>query len=71
MSSFQQKGYVRRSATVDTFFSVLKASMTIDELYHTDSEEYDNYGIPESDYDALVEESLNMEENETKVNLII
>ena len=54
-----------------TFFSVLKASKTIDELYPTDSEEYDNYGIPDSDYSALVEESLNVEENETKVNLII
>ena len=53
------------------FFSVLKASKTIDELYSTDSEEYDNYGIPDSDYSALVEESLNVEENETKVNLII
>ena len=53
------------------FFSVLKASKTIDELYSTDLEEYDNYGIPDSDYSALVEESLNVEENETKVNLII
>ena len=53
------------------YFFVLKASQTIDELYHTDSEEYDNYGIPDSDYGALLEESENMEENETKVNLII
>ena len=53
------------------YFFVLKASQTIDELYHTDSEEYDNYGILDSDYGALLEESENMEENETKVNLII
>ena len=52
-------------------FSVLKASKTIDELYPTDGEDYDNYDIPDVDYSALVEESEEMEDNYEKVNLII
>ena len=53
------------------FFSVLKASKTIDELYPTDREEYDNYGIPDFDfYSDLVDETEEMENNNEKVNLI-
>ena len=53
------------------FFSVLKASKTINELYPTDEEEYDNYGIPDFDYSALVEEMEEIENNNEEVNLII
>jgi hypothetical protein len=49
----------------------LKVSKTINELFPTDGEDSDNYGIPDVDYGALVEESEDMEENETKVNIII
>ena len=42
-----------------------------DELYTTDKEEYDNYGIPDFDYGALVDEIDDMEKNKEQVNLTI
>ena len=43
----------------------------MNEFHSTEGEEHDSYVFPEFDYGAMVEENDIIEENETKVNLII